>query len=409
MTLRRPTWKDRKTGELRRSSCWYIRIRDAHGTTRDLPAFSSRARSLEYQRRVRALVDARIMREPLAPDLLPWLDGLPPEMLQRLVNLGLVDAARVAGAQPLVELVDRWEADLLARGCTAQHARKSAQRVRAALVDGCAFRTWPDVAAGAVLAYLARERGRGIGPATSNHLLTACKGFGRWLVREGLARGNQLEHVQPVRADVDVRVRRRALEPDEARRLLETARAGPTVLGVPGRERALLYRLALETGLRARELASLRVLNLDLAAAPPAVRLDAAASKRRRADVLTLRPALAAELAAHVAGRLPAARLLRAPAGLRWAEMLHADLAACRPPIAPRGPDGAVLDFHALRHSLATWLARGGVAPKVAQGIMRHSSVTLTLDRYAHVERREHAAALDALPDLVAPAGEVTA
>ena len=46
-------------------------------------------------------------------------------------------------------------------------------------------------------------------------------------------------------------------------------------------------------------------------------------------------------------------------------------------------PEGRA-DFHALRHSFISNLVRAGVSPKVAQQLARHSTITLTMDRYAH-------------------------
>ncbi len=60
-------------------------------------------------------------------------------------------------------------------------------------------------------------------------------------------------------------------------------------------------------------------------------------------------------------------------------------------------------DWHSLRHSFITNLAAGGVAPKLAQTLARHSTITLTLDRYTHTFSGDDAAALLALPDLDRP------
>jgi hypothetical protein len=61
-------------------------------------------------------------------------------------------------------------------------------------------------------------------------------------------------HLVCLNTELDKRHERRALEVDELRRFLETTRAGPKRFGMTGYERALLYRLAAETGLRASEL-----------------------------------------------------------------------------------------------------------------------------------------------------------
>jgi len=64
-----------------------------------------------------------------------------------------------------------------------------------------------------------------------------------------------------------------------------------------------------------------------------------------------------------------------------------------------RDESGRVLDFHALRHTFITNLARGGVHPKVAQSLARHSTITLTMDRYSHTVLGDLSVALEALPD----------
>jgi hypothetical protein len=50
-------------------------------------------------------------------------------------------------------------------------------------------------------------------------------------------------------------------------------------------------------------------------------------------------------------------------------------------------------------------MVEAGVHPKDAQALARHSTITLTMDRYAHVRRANLRAALERLPGL-APAGE---
>ena len=74
-----------------------------------------------------------------------------------------------------------------------------------------------------------------------------------------------------------------------------------------------------------------------------------------------------------------------------------------------RDSAGRVIDFHALRHTFVTNLASGGVHPKTAQALARHSTITLTMDRYSHSYRGDEAKALDALPDLSVRPSEAVA
>src|SRR5262249_46343164 len=59
-----------------------------------------------------------------------------------------------------------------------------------------------------------------------------------------------------------------------------------------------------------------------------------------------------------------------------------------------------VFDFHALRHQFISNLAASGVHPKVAQSLARHSTITLTMDRYTHVGLLDQTSALEKLPSL---------
>lgn len=68
--------------------------------------------------------------------------------------------------------------------------------------------------------------------------------------------------------------------------------------------------------------------------------------------------------------------------------------------LAYRDRNGRVADFHALRHTFITRLVKAGVKPKEAQTLARHSTITLTMDRYAHSGLNDIAAAVESLPSL---------
>ena len=46
---------------------------------------------------------------------------------------------------------------------------------------------------------------------------------------------------------------------------------------------------------------------------------------------------------------------------------------------------GRVVDFPSLRHGFITYLVTANVPPKVAQMLARHSTISLTMDRYTHL------------------------
>ena len=60
---------------------------------------------------------------------------------------------------------------------------------------------------------------------------------------------------------------------------------------------------------------------------------------------------------------------------------------------------GLYADFHALRHSFVSLITQGGVHPKLAQNLARHSDINLTMSRYSDTLLRDKAEALDVLPE----------
>ncbi len=57
-------------------------------------------------------------------------------------------------------------------------------------------------------------------------------------------------------------------------------------------------------------------------------------------------------------------------------------------------------DFHSLRHTFCILLARSGVQPQIAQKLMRHSSIDLTMNFYTHILMEDKMSAVSQLPDL---------
>ena len=185
----------------------------------------------------------------------------------------------------------------------------------------------------------------------------------------------------------------------------------------------MLYRLAVETGLRAAELRSLTRSSFQLEGDEPTVTIAAGYAKNRRQDTLPLKADTAAALKIHLSGKMPHIQAFNVPPSYDTAAMFRADLADARKAwldarqnnaeqregdgdtfLSYSDDAGRVADFHALRHTFISNLAAGNVHPKVAQRLARHSTITLTMDRYTHLHRDDLADAVKTLPDLSAPA-----
>jgi len=165
-----------------------------------------------------------------------------------------------------------------------------------------------------------------------------------------------------------------------------------------GEHRYWLYRLALETGLRASELGSLTPESFDLDAGT--VTVAAAYSKHRREDVLPLAPFTIMGLGAYFIGLRPGDQLFAIPA--KCGEMLARDLKAAHVPIATAA---GVVDFHSLRHTFISDLVARGTDVKTAQELARHSTPNLTIGRYSHTNEQRKRAAIQGI-DETGSAGE---
>jgi len=199
--------------------------------------------------------------------------------------------------------------------------------------------------------------------------------------------------------------KRRSLEPDEVRRLLEATRAGGSRFGMDGYQRALLYRLAVETGLRADEIRSLTVGSFDFERRT--VTVESQHTKNHKEAVLPLRADTAAELKQFLAGKLPNVKTFGGTYKRLTDKtnlLIQADLQAAG--IAYIDDSGRYADFHSLRHTTGSLLAASGAHPKVAQAIMRHSTIDLTMSRYTHIFRGQESEAVERLPDLSLPSRE---
>jgi len=211
-------------------------------------------------------------------------------------------------------------------------------------------------------------------------------------------------HLTGLNVKVDRRHDHVPLEVAEVRRLLDAAAAGPDREGMPGTERRLLYKVAVESGLRANELRTLTVGSFDLGACT--VTIQAGYSKHRREDTLPLRKETAEDLRAFLAGRQPAAKVFGgAWKGLtgKTAEIVRLDLEAAG--IDYQDSAGRFRDFHALRHTCGSWLAACGVPLTTIKEIMRHGDLRVT-SRYAHSLLGQASKAIEGLPNLSMPKPE---
>jgi integrase len=156
----------------------------------------------------------------------------------------------------------------------------------------------------------------------------------------------------------------------------------------------VLVRFAAYTGLRAGEIAALRVKRLDLlrgtvrvveAASEVSGRLITGPTKTHAERTVLLPRFLRDELAAYLASR-PRDRdafVFTAPKGgpLRHHNFYNRQFC----PALVRAGLPEQIRFHDLRHTCASLLIAQGAHPKAIQVHLGHSSIQVTMDRYGHL------------------------
>ncbi len=352
---------------------------------------------------------------------------------------GLIDPFQHHLKSPLTEHLAGFRQSLESKANTSEHVSLTLARVQTAFT-GCGFQRLADLNADKVAHWLKtrREESEGrFGVATSNHHLVAIKSFGNWLVKAQRFPRNPFVHLSRLNAKVDVRVERRALAPAELMLLIEGTLASQEAFrGLTGEDRGMLYLVASTTGLRADELANLTPESFDLTATPPTVTIQAKNEKSRRGAVLPILPKVAERLDRWISSRSlrhsgnrksPPVRLWPGTWSEKAAVMLRKDLQAARVSwtnqveqnpeeltqrtesefLMAESSSGQVVDFHALRHSFISMLATSGVHPKIAQQLARHSTITLTMDRYSHLQMNDLNQAVVSMPALLSSESQV--
>jgi len=351
------------------------------------------------------------------------------------------------------EYIEHLKAKTVRGKRVSAHHRRNVEHQLQRLVSDCAFRLLRDITRSALEKWMNQREADGMGARTRNTHRSAIVGFCNWCVHTDRMAANPLTRLCKADEHADRRRTRRALAEGEIVRLLKAAERRPIAeLGrasVPkpdaekegrrtwtkaeltfetldaayerglalladqperiaeltfvGRQRALMYRLLICTGLRKGERASITVGQTHLDGTYPCLELLAKDEKSGRGAMIPLRADLIEALSGYIGELATRAdgRALRHDTPLfpmpgDMIRVFDRDLAAAS--IPKRDPRDRVVDLHALRHTFGTHLARAGVAPRVAMAAMRHSSLDLTMTVYTDPALLDVAGAVEALP-----------
>jgi len=298
--------------------------------------------------------------------------------------------------RPILRLLENYETYLRQKDDCEEHIRTTVRTILRCII-ACKLDAEADIErVDRIRAWLHDSRkSEGTSARTLNYRAGAVRSFAAWLVREGLLARNPLLGLQRANERTDRRRLRRPLSDEQMAQVIHATSTSRDTYGLTGRDRAMLYLFAVLTGLRAKELALLTRIDLDLASVPAMLRVRATISKNRRDDRLPLNAKLVNELRIWIAGR----GFGRIWPGRWWdraAQMFKRDIEAVG--IAYLDATGRFADFHALRHTFLTNLTRAGVHPRTAQMLARHSTIVLTMSVYTHVDTKEAEAAVNSLP-----------
>jgi integrase/recombinase XerC len=356
----------------RQSKKWYIQWQVGPGQYRRRPAYTNRKASEKMLERFENAVALR--------------------------TEGLINEASKAAGKPIKLHVRDFIRSLRHKGDCKDHRRTTFTRIKRICRLG-KIRYIGQITKGRVnkaLAALAdpKKWPRPISETTANGYRTAVKSFTAWLDDEHRLKPDPLSSLHKKTVDDADRVKfRRPLSPDEFGKLLEAAVRGRPFREIAGIDRAALYILAAFSGFRRRELSSVTPKSFAFGDSPT-LTVDRAYTKRKKTDPIPLRRDLAELLHSYVRDKPSNAPLW--PIGrINTAKMIQADLDAAG--IAWQSGK-IVVEFHSLRQNFATGLARAGVHPKLAQKLLRHSDVNLTMGVYTVMEDSEERQAVESMP-----------
>lgn len=321
-------------------------------------------------------------------------------------NMGLVDQREERFVQearrPVLDQLEDYRQALIARATTHEHVELYCSRIKKVITIAKAKQI-NDLTPTSVQAAVIELKDRGghlLSAQTRNHYLTAMKCFVGWMQQEGRVRDNWLAgRLRSYNVKSDRRLTRRVIGEENLALLIKAAEGGRVFKSTAGAERALVYRTVIATALRSNEIQTLQVKHVHFNGTDPGILIESRHGKNRKEAFQPIDHDLARRLADHVAGRGVEEKLFDLPRDL--APMLMADLVAAG--ISTYDDAGNVYDFHALRYESGSLLLARGANPKVIQEHMRHSTITLTLDRYGKLQLHDRRNAVEGLPRFTEP------
>ena len=286
---------------------------------------------------------------------------------------------------PLNAVVEEWHSYLVAKGRKPHHCGVS-KLTMGVLIRECGWKRVGDVTPDSLMSWLCVPRGRAA--KTLNEYIGCVRSMMNWLVRSGRLPSNPLASVEKVETRGRQVRNRHAFTHEEFLKLI--AVAGPAD--------RVLYATAYYTGIRRGELRTMCWGDLNLSADSPSVTVLAEYAKSKTRADLPLYGEIREMLVAHFNSCDSPRPSDRVFVVTRTLERFYRHLKlAGIPKVDERGK---TLDFHSLRHGLATRLASLNVPLQIAMKLMRHSDPKLTAKVYVDQASLPLMSAISLLPGM---------
>ena len=283
--------------------------------------------------------------------------------------------------KPLAEHLEDFQQSLENREISPDQVKLVVGRLKRAF-NAIGFLLLSDLNVNDFQAHLASLRKEGRTQQTCKHIVRHAKQFTKFLLEVERIESDPFRTLRPPKVS-ERHHRRRALNPDESKKLLKATGACPTMFGLSGFDQKILILVAINTGFRASELSRMVVANLHLDGEYPHVSLSASNTKNRDEARIPLRdPEVVTILKSWIAGKPRNAKLWPGT----WATSRGGSKIiqqALRAAEIPYEVDDRKADFHALRYTFITNLIKAGETPAYVQRLARHSDINLTFRVYA--------------------------
>lgn len=369
----RPPFTDRKTGERRVCKNYHAEWQGADGKTHRKAVSPDKREALDYlarmherERRIRLGIEPDVRRNP---DL----------------------------NRPLQTLLIDYLALLEAKDVADEYRKDSAAKVTAAM-KATGWTTFETITGDSFTLFMGARRKAGNAPTTINNYLATVRSFTRWLA-DRVGQPDPLRKLQRVPV-TERRRSKRILTDDELAALLATTERGKRKgnYTFAGLDRAMLYRVAAYTGLRASELASLTPERFTLDTSPPLVIVEAVDAKGKRLEPIPLPADLAGRLRKWMRNKPRKKKLWPGDWAKKKSQVDWIATDLKRAGVVEFDEKSRRATFHGLRRGYITRIIRAGAKIHEVRRLARHTDVKTTLEYYTDETLADLGAIVDRLP-----------